>query len=117
MGLARTGWGRGVAASGASDIRTDAVALAIALLGLNVLDIIVTEFNIGRLGAVEVNGLMAPLLGTPWEFALKFGIPLGIIVLSSAVTTSRPLTLLRVAVGIYMAVAISGIGQIAYALA
>lgn len=117
MGLARTSWGRRVAASGRTDIRTAAVALAIALLGLNVLDIIVTEFNINRLGAVEVNALMAPLLGTPWEFALKFGIPLGIIVLSSAVTTKRPLTLLRIAVGIYLVVAINGIAQIAVALA
>ena len=117
MGLARTVWGRRIAASTRSDIRTSAVALAIALLGLNVLDIIVTNFNIDRLGAVEVNGLMAPLLGTPWEFALKFGIPLGIIVLSSAVTTKRPLTLLRVAVAIYLVVAISGIGQIALVLA
>jgi hypothetical protein len=116
MGLPYTAWGRGVAASDRSDIRTGAVALAIALLGLNVLDVSVTNLNIDKFGASEANGLMAALLGTPWEFSLKFGIPLGIIVLASGVQSLRSLSLLRFAVGIYLAAAIIGVGQIAYVL-
>jgi hypothetical protein len=116
VGVARTVWGRGVATSDRTDIRTGAVALAVALFGLNVLDIIVTRFNIDRLGGREINGLMAPLLGTPWEFGLKFGFPLAIIVLASAATSSRMLSLLRVAVAVYLVVAIIGVGQIAYVL-
>jgi hypothetical protein len=116
MGLARTVWGRGVAASDRSDIRTGAVALAIALLGLNVLDIVVTNLNIDKFGATEANGLMDALLGTPWEFSLKFGIPLAIIVLASGVQSLRTLSLLRFAVAIYLAVAIIGMGQIVYVL-
>jgi len=117
MGLAYTDWGREIAKSDRLDRRTQAVALAIALLGLNVLDVIVTRFNIHVLGASEANVLVQPVLGTPWEYVLKFGIPLWIILLASAVRSTLALRLLRLAVAVYLVVAIINIGQIAYTIA
>jgi hypothetical protein len=97
-------------------LRTAAISLAFALLALNLLDLIVTNFNIENYGAVEVNPVMAPLIGTPWAVVVKIGIPLGIIALTQWGGSARMLRMLRVAVAIYVVIAIVGVGQLANAL-
>lgn len=99
------------------DIRTAATTLAIALLALNVLDVAVTNFNIDHLAAVEINPIMAPLIGTPWAILAKIGIPIVIIALAAWGRSVRFFGLLRVVVAIYLVVVIIGIGQIAYVVA
>jgi hypothetical protein len=93
-----------------------ALSLAFALLALNILDLIVTNTNIENYGAVEVNPVMAPLIGTPWAVVVKIGISLGIIALTLGGGSARMLRMLRIAVAIYVAVAIVGVGQLAFAL-
>jgi hypothetical protein len=95
------------------DIRRSAVLLALALLTLNFLDLIITRINIQKLGGVEINGLIAPVISTPWAAVLKLGTPLLIILLAVWVESARMVTLLRVAVGIYVVIAIIGVGQFA----
>ncbi len=97
-------------------IRRTAVSLAVALLALNILDIATTTLVVERFGAVEVNPLMAPLIGTPAALLLKLGIPMGIVVLAARVRTRFAVNGLRVAVALYVCVAISLIGQIAFAV-
>ena len=113
MGLAR---GFGADEREPSDLRRAAMALAFALLALNVLDLVVTNFNVNRLGAIEINPLVAPLIGTPWVVVVKIGIPLGILALSPWGRTTRILGMLRVVVAIYLTIAIIGVGQLAFAL-
>lgn len=105
-----------VSDGGLSELRRAAIALSVALLALNALDLTVTMFNIENLGAVELNRLVAPLLGTPWALVLKLGIPLGIIALATKVTSLWTVNLLRVAVSIYLVVVMIGVGQLAFAL-
>jgi hypothetical protein len=105
------------AAVNPSDLRRAAVALAVALLALNVLDLMVTNLNVGRFGAVEINPLMAPLIGTHWAPIVKIGIPLGIIALAPWGRSARMLGLLRTVVAIYVVIAVIGVGQLAFALA
>ena len=90
------------------------VALGFALLVLNFLDLTVTRLNIQKLGGVEANALIAPIIVTPWGAILKIGIPLLVILLSMWVQSARMVTFLRVAVAIYVVVAIIGAGQFAY---
>ena len=98
------------------EIRMAATALAIALLGLNVLDILVTELAIDRFGGIEVNPLMAPIVGTTTGFGLKVLIPLVILALATRARTWHSVTTLRVVVAVYLLVAIIGVGQVAYVL-
>jgi hypothetical protein len=108
--------GERVSEGDTSELRKAAIALAFALLALNALDLTVTMFNIENLGAVELNRLVAPLLGTPWAMVLKLGIPLGIIALATRVTSRWTVKFLRVAVSIYLVVVMIGVGQLAFAL-
>lgn len=117
MKMGRLGWGDRQVADGISDRRHAAVALAVAILALNVLDLTVTNFNVNRLGAVEINPIMAPLIGTPWAAVVKIGIPILILAMAPLVGSVRMLGLLRTVVAIYMVIAIIGVGQIAVALA
>ena len=98
-------------------IRAAATALATALLALNVLDIMVTELAIRYLGAIEVNPLMAPLIGTAWAPGLKILVPLAIVVMATRARSWQVVTALRIVVGIYMVIAIIGVGQVAWVLA
>lgn len=99
------------------DTRRTAVALAVALLALNILDVVTTTLVVERFGAVEVNPVMAPLIGTPWAALLKVGISLGVVGLATQIRTRVAVNGLRVAVALYLCVTISLLGQIAYALA
>jgi hypothetical protein len=116
MGLGRLGRGSSAFESDPSDLRRAAVALAFALLALSALDLAVTNVNINNLGAVEINPLIAPLIGTPWVAVVKIGIPVGILAMSPWARSTRMLGQLRVAVAIYLTVAIVGVGQLAYAI-
>jgi hypothetical protein len=116
MGLGQLAWGFGTVEGGRSDLRRAAMALAFALLALNVLDLTVTNFNINNLGAVEVNPLVAPLIGTPWAVAVKIGIPVGILAMAPWAISTRMLGWLRVVVAIYLTIAIIGVGQLALAI-
>lgn len=110
-------WKTRVANGDSQETRKAAVALALALLLLNILDVTVTNFNIKNLGAVEVNPLMAPMIGTPWAAVFKAGVPIAILAMA---TWGRPFRLvgtLRIVVGVYLAVVIIGLGQFVYALA
>lgn len=110
----RIGIGRG---SGVEDLRVTATALAIALLALNVLDVVVTEFSVEHLGAIEINPLMAPLIGTPWAFAIKIALPLIVIVLATRLRSWHLVKFLRLMVMLYLVVVLINIGQVAYTLA
>jgi predicted anti-sigma-YlaC factor YlaD len=99
-----------------SEVRAAAIALGIALVALNVLDLTVTDLSIRHFGATELNPIMAALLGTPWAVLLKVGLPTAILALTPRLCSGRAVVYLRMAVGVYMAVAIVNLGQLAYAL-
>lgn len=98
-------------------LRRIAVALALTLLTLNVLDIAATNILVEGFGAVEINPLMAPLIGTPWAVALKVGIPMVAIAMATRVVSRRSVTLLSIVVALYVLVAALGLGQVAYVYA
>jgi hypothetical protein len=98
------------------DVRNGAIALGIALVALNVLDLTVTDLSIRHFGATELNPIMAALLGTPWAVLLKVGLPTAILALTPRLCSGRAVLYLRMAVGVYMVVAIVNLGQLAYAL-
>jgi hypothetical protein len=110
-------WGGRVSGGDLKELRSGAAALAITLLTLNMIDIFITDFNIARFGATELNSLFAPFIGTPWALILKIGIPVAIIDLAMGVRSVRALTALQTAVAIYMVVVIIGVGQAVYAVA
>ena len=94
-------------------IRITAVALAVALLALNVLDLITTNVIIDVFGGFEANPLMAPLIGTPSAALLKIGICIAVIALATRITTPRMVNPLRLAVLVYIVVTTVNVGQIA----
>jgi hypothetical protein len=94
--------------------RSSAVALAVALLALSVLDLVLTDFGIRALGAREINPLMAPLIGTSWAPIVKIAIPLVVVVTTTQVRTQRAVRMLRIVVGLYLALTIVTLAQIAY---
>jgi len=102
---------------GVQDLRVTATALAIALLALNVLDVVVTNFSVEHLGAVEINPLMAPLIGTGWAFVVKIGLPLIVITLAARLRSWRLVKMLRALVMLYMVIVTINIAQVAYVLA
>jgi len=95
-------------------LRSVAVVLALALLALNVLDTIATNILVLDFGAIEINPLMAPLVGTGWMVLLKVGLPVVAIALASRVRSRRSVTLLSIVVAVYVFVAALGLGQLAY---
>jgi hypothetical protein len=95
-------------------IRRTAVALGVALLALNVLDLLVTNVIIERFGGFEANPLMAPMIGTPSALFVKIGICVVVIALATRITGPRMVTGLRLAVAVYVIVATMNVGQIAY---
>lgn len=95
-------------------IRRTAVALGVALLALNVLDLFVTNLIIDRFGGFEANPLMAPLIGTPSATVVKVGICVAVIALATRITSTRMVTSLRVAVAVYVVVTTVNVGQVAY---
>jgi hypothetical protein len=115
MELEQPVWRTRVVNGDSPELRKAAAALALALLLLNVLDVTVTNFNIKNLGAVEMNPLMAPIIGTPWATVFKVGIPITIIAMATWGRSFRLLGVLRIVVVIYLVVVISGLAQIVYA--
>jgi hypothetical protein len=95
-------------------LRRVAVVLALALLVLNVLDTVATNILVGNFGAVELNPLMAPLVGTGWMVLLKVGLPIVVIVLAARVSSRRTVVMLSTLVVFYVFVAALGLGQLAY---
>jgi Domain of unknown function (DUF5658) len=105
-------WERARFGSAASGSRgRTAVALAIALVALSALDLVVTEIGVTHLGAIELNPLMAPILGTMWAPALKIGLPVFILMLASRIRTAFVLNALRALVAVYLAIAVLNVGQ------
>ena len=98
-------------------VRITATALAFALLALNLLDAIVTDFALRNLGAIEVNPIMAPLAGTNAAIAVKVALPLAVMVLAATVAGPRSVMALRWTVGIYIAVVVFGLSQVALTVA
>ncbi|MGI9667480.1 MAG: DUF5658 family protein [Acidimicrobiia bacterium] len=94
-------------------LRSDAGALAVALFALSALDLVVTRFAIGSLGAFEANPLFAPFVGGGMGVALKLGIPVYILWVSSRVTMPHAVVALRVVVAIYVVVVLIGLVQVA----
>jgi hypothetical protein len=99
-----------------SGVRNAAIALGFALVALNVLDLMATDLSIRHFGATEVNPIMAAVLGTPWAVLVKLGVPMAILAVTPHVRSARGLVYLRLAVGVYIVVAIVNLGQLAYAL-
>lgn len=116
METGQLAWGEHIVDADPPHLRTAAFSLALALLALNLLDLMVTNLGVENYGAVEVNPVMAPLIGTPWAVVVKIGIPLGIILLTLWGGSARVLRMLRVAVAIYVVVAMIGVGQLAFVL-
>jgi hypothetical protein len=115
--LGQLEWSGRVAEDDLPAFRRGAAALALALVALNILDYTVTNFNIQNLGAVELNPLFAPLIGTPWALGVKIALPLAVVIMATAVRSAKVLTLLRTVIAIYLVVAIFGLGQVALFLA
>ena len=88
--------------------------LALAHLALNVLDTVATNILVLDFGAIEINPLMAPLVGTGWMVLLKVGLPVVAIALDTRVGSRRSVTLLSIVVAVYVFVAALGLGQLAY---
>ncbi|MGI9586369.1 MAG: DUF5658 family protein [Acidimicrobiia bacterium] len=116
VGLGQLAWSGRVPDAELPQFRRGAAALALALVALNILDYTVTNFTIQNLGAVELNPLFAPLIGTPWALVAKIGLPMAVVLMATAVRSAKVLPLLRVVIAIYLGVAIFGLGQIALAL-
>ena len=95
-------------------IRSDAGALAVALFALSALDLVVTRFAIGYLGAFEANPLFAPFVDSGLGVVLKLGIPIYVLFVASRVTQPHAVAALRVVVGIYVIVVLIGLGQVAW---
>jgi hypothetical protein len=108
--------GKRLRASAAVDERTPpqraAVALALALAALSTLDLVVTEIGVSRFGAVELNPLIAPLLGTMWAPLLKVGLPTVIVLFASRIRTRFVFRALRTLVAAYLVVAVFTTGQL-----
>ena len=96
------------------ELRRVAVVLALSLLALNVLDTVATNILVLDFGAVEINPLMAPLVGTGWMVVLKVGLPILAIALATRISSRRSVTVLSIVVAVYVFVAALGIGQLAY---
>lgn len=97
--------------------KRSAIALAVALLCLNVLDLAITRVAVTHLGGVELNPLLAPLLGSGWADLLKIEVPLLIVILATQIRSERVVALLRVAVAVYLVVDLVTLGQVVVALA
>ena len=95
-------------------IRRVAVALALVLLVLNVLDTVTTNILVLEFGAIEINPIVAPMVGTPLMVALKVGLPLVVIALATRVRSKSSIVMLSVLVTVYTFVAALGLGQLAY---
>ena len=95
-------------------LRSAAVVLALFLLVLNIVDTVATNILVLDFGAVEINPLMAPLVGTGWMALLKVGLPVVVIALATRVKSRRLVTLLSIVVAAYVFVAALGLGQLAY---
>lgn len=114
MGLGQLASGDRVDDRNLPDLRRVAVVLALALLALNVLDTIATNILVLDFGAVEINPLMAPLVGTSWMVVLKVGLPLVVIALATRISSRRAVTLISIVVAVYVFVAALNLGQLAY---
>ncbi len=73
-----------------------------------------TNILVGNFGAIEINPLMAPLVGTGWMVLLKVGLPVVVIALASRVRSRRSVTLLSIVVAVYVGVVTLGLGQLVY---
>ena len=87
------------------------MALAVALIALSALDLVVTDFAVTHMGAVEMNPLVAPMLGTPWAAAVKVGLPAAILLLATRIRSHWVLFALRTLVAVYVVVALVNLGQ------
>ena len=116
MNLPTPAWDGRVSGDNLREVRRAAVALAITLLTLNLIDLTITNVNIDSFGATEINKLFAPLIGTHWAGVAKLGVPAIIIILAMRVTSRRALIVMRAAVGVYMVVVIVGVGQAVFAI-
>lgn len=99
----------------AADVGYAAVALAVALFALSALDLVSTEVSLAH-GAVELNPLMAPLLGTPWAVVVKIGIPAVVVALALRVRSSTVIPALRIAVATYLGVVLFTTAQLVIVL-
>ena len=95
------------------ELRQDAGALAVALFALSALDLVVTRFAIGNLGAYEANPLFAPFVESQLGIVLKLGIPAYVLFVAARVTQPHAIAALRVVVGIYLIVVLIGLVQVA----
>jgi hypothetical protein len=117
MNLPTPAWDGRVSGDRLRKVRNSAIALAIALFTLNLIDLTITNVNINNFGATEINKLFAPLIGTQWAGIAKLGVPALIIILAMHVKSTRPLNVIRAVVGIYMIVVIIGVGQAVWFIA
>lgn len=114
MGLGQLATGGRVNDHQLPRLRRVAVVLALALLALNVLDTVATNILVLDFGAVEINPIVAPMVGTPLMVALKVGLPIVVIVLATRVRSRHTVIMLSVLVVFYAFVAALGLGQLAY---
>lgn len=114
MGLGRLATSGRVDDHELPELRRVAVVLALALLALNVLDTVATNILVLDFGAIELNPIVAPMVGTPLMVALKVGLPLLVIALATRVRSRSSIVMLSVLVTFYVFVAALGLGQLAY---
>ena len=86
-------------------------AFAIMLLVLSAVDLLTTEMSL-RLGAVELNPLVSPIVGTPWMVLVKLGIPAAVVLAAPIAKTIVVARALKLAVIVYIAVAVFNVTQL-----
>lgn len=83
---------------------TGNVVWAVVLAMLCVADLVATRAAVAA-GAIEANPVMAPLIGTGWDIALKIAVPLTVVALSTRPVSRRYAAALR-AVTVFYAVVV-----------
>lgn len=89
-----------------------AVTLSILLLVLSAVDLVVTEIGIRHFGGVELNPLLAPLIGTPWALVVKLGLPATILLLAPKARAPFIARALKLAVVFYVAITVFNVTQL-----
>ena len=95
-------------------MNTQAIRWALALLALQMVDVGLTQYMVNR-GAVELNPLMASMVGTPSFLLTKLGVSLAVVPIAGWWGQYYPrgmMAALRVCVAVYVLVTLSNLAQV-----
>lgn len=87
------------------------VGFSVLLLVMSAVDLVTTEVAL-RLGAVELNPVMAPVVGTRWAVLVKLGLPAAVVLAAPRVRSLLVARALKLALIIYIAVVVFNVTQL-----